>query len=321
MLTAFIVVALSLVLLAWSAERFIDGSVSTARHLGMSPLLIGMVIVGFGTSAPELVVSVLAALEGNSGIALGNVYGSNICNIALILGLSALIRPITVNSKIIRKELPILTLTTALAIWQLWDGEISRLDALILLIIFAALMIGAFWESRKKNVDELNLDIAEELNTHLMPIGKALLWVFVGLLLLVSSSRLLIWGAVEIARSFAVNDLIIGLTIVAVGTSLPELASSTIAVRKGQHDIALGNILGSTLFNTLMVTGVAGLIQPLTVAPELLSRDAVMMAALTVSLFIVGHGFRGPARINRVSGALLLGSFIAYTAYLISTVS
>lgn len=321
MLTAFIVVALSLVLLVWSAERFIDGSVSTARYLGMPPLFIGMVIVGFGTSAPELVVSALAALEGNSGIALGNVYGSNICNIALILGLSALIRPITVNSQIIRKELPILTLITALAIWQLWDGEISRLDALILLIVFTALMIGAFRESRQKNVDELNPDMTEELNTHLMPIRKALFWVAVGLALLVSSSRLLVWGAVEIAQSFGVNDLIIGLTIVAVGTSLPELASSTIASRKGQHDIALGNILGSNLFNTLMVTGISGLIQPLTVAPELLSRDVIVLAVLTISLFVFGYRFRGQGRINRVSGALLLSSFIAYTAYLIRTVA
>ncbi len=321
MLTAFIVVALSLVLLVWSAERFIDGSVSTARYFGMSPLLIGMVIVGFGTSAPELMVSALAASEGNSGIALGNVFGSNICNIALILGLSALIRPITINSQIIRKELPVLTLITALAIWQLWDGEVSRLDALVLLIVFTALMIGAFLQSRQKNVDELNLDMTEELDTHLMPIGKALFWVFMGLVLLVSSSRLLVWGAIAIAQGFGVTDLIIGLTIVAVGTSLPELASSTIAARKGQHDIALGNILGSNLFNTLMVTGIAGLIQPLTVAPELLSRDAIVLAVLTISLFVFGYRFRGQGRINRASGTLLLSSFIAYTAYLIRTVS
>jgi len=280
-----------------------------------------MVIVGFGTSAPELMVSALAASEGNSDIALGNVFGSNICNIALILGLSALIRPITVNSQIIRKELPVLTLITALAIWQLWDGEVSRLDALVLLIVFTALMIGAFWESRQKNVDELNLDMAEELDAHLMPIGKALFWVFMGLVLLVSSSRLLVWGAIAIAQGFGVTDLIIGLTIVAVGTSLPELASSTIAARKGQHDIALGNILGSNLFNTLMVTGIAGLIQPLTVAPELLSRDAIVLAVLTISLFVFGYRFRGQGRINRTSGTLLLSSFIAYTAYLIRTVA
>lgn len=319
MTLAFIAVLFGLTLLVWSAGRFVEGSASTARHFGMPPLLIGMVIVGFGTSAPEMVVSALAASQGNPGIALGNAYGSNITNIALILGVTALISPIAVHSQVLRKELPIITLVTALAAWQLWDGEITRLDAIVLLTVFGGLMAWTIWQGLRKKEDALGSEMEQELDVRAMPIRRAIFWLVVGLVLLIVSSRILVWGAVEIAHGFGVSDMIIGLTIVAVGTSMPELASSIIATRKGEHDIALGNILGSNLFNTLAVVGIAGAIHPMAVGPEVFSRDILVMAALTLSLFVIGYGFRGPGRINRIEGAVLLACYVGYTAYLIST--
>jgi len=303
-------------LLVWSADRFVEGAASVARHLGVSPLLIGMVIVGFGTSAPELVVSATTAVQGKPGIALGNAYGSNITNIGLILGLTALMSPITVHSRVLRRELPILTLVTALAVWQLWDREISRLDAVVLLVVFAVLMVWTIRQGVSHQGDALGDEIEGELELRVMTLRQALVWVVVGLVLLVASSRILVWGVVQIAHRFGVSDLIIGLTIVATGTSLPELASSIAAARTGEHDIALGNVLGSNLFNTLTVVGIAGSIHPMSVAGEILTRDMLVMSFLTLSLFIFGYGFRGPGRINRVEGALLLVCYIGYTAYL-----
>lgn len=320
MTVAFVAVFFGLALLVWSADRFVDGSAAAARQLGMPPLLIGMVIVGFGTSAPEMLVSALSALQNNPGIALGNAYGSNITNIALILGVTALISPIAVHSQVLRKELPILTAITVLAGYQLWDGELTRIDALVLLGVFAVLMAWTIWQGLRKKADALGTEMEQELAGQTMPMGKAILWVVVGLLLLIASSRILVWGAVEIARSFEVSDLIIGLTIVAVGTSLPELASSVMAARKGEHDIALGNILGSNLFNTLAVVGIAGMIRPMAVAPEVLSRDVLVMAALTLALFAIGYGFRGPGRINRFEGTALVLCYIGYTVYLVTSV-
>ncbi|MFH1984473.1 MAG: calcium/sodium antiporter [Pseudomonadota bacterium] len=320
MALAILAIAVGLVLLVWSADRFVEGAAATARHFGMPPLLIGMVIVGFGTSVPEMLVSALSAAQGNPGIALGNAYGSNIANIALILGVAALISPIAVHSQVLRKELPILTAVTTLAAYQLLDGEISRADALVLLGVFGALMAWTIRQGLRGQPDALGREMAMELEARTLPIVRAVFWLIIGLAVLVASSRLLVWGAVEIARGFGVSDLIIGLTIVAVGTSLPELASSIIAARKGEHDIALGNILGSNLFNTLAVVGIAGAIHPMRVGPEVLSRDVPVMAALTVSLFVIGYGFRGPGRINRFEGAALLACYVGYTAYLASRV-
>jgi cation:H+ antiporter len=308
-----------LILLVWSAARFVDGAASAARHFGMPPLLIGMVIVGFGTSAPEMVVSAFSALQNNPGIALGNAYGSNITNIALILGVTALISPIAVHSLVLRKELPILTAVTVLAVFQLWDGDLSRSDAFVLLGVFASLMIWTVWQGLHKKSDSLGNEIEQELEGRAKPLGRSLFWLGLGLVLLIASSRLLVWGAVEIALAFGVSDLIIGLTIVAVGTSLPELASTIIAARKGEHDIALGNVLGSNLFNTLAVVGIAGLIQPMKVASEVISRDMSVMIVLTVSLFLIGYGFRGVGRINRYEGAGLLVCYLGYTIYLVAS--
>ena len=319
MLLSFIAIAVGLTLLVWSAGKFVEGSAATAGYFGMPPLLIGMVVVGFGTSAPEMVVSALSATQGNPGLALGNAYGSNITNIALILGITALISPISVHSQVMRKELPILATVTALAAWQVWDGELTFVDALVLLGVFLLLLAWSIRQGMTQKADALGGEIAEEMSYRAMPLRNAVLWLIVGLLLLIVSSRILVWGAVELALGFGVSDLITGLTIVAVGTSLPELASSVIAARKGEHDIALGNILGSNLFNTLAVVGIAGTISPMVVAPEVFYRDIAVMSALTLSLFILGYGFRGPGRINRLEGGLLLACFVSYTVYLIST--
>ncbi|MHA7810549.1 MAG: calcium/sodium antiporter [Marinobacter adhaerens] len=316
MLMAIGAIIAGLILLVWSADKFVEGSATTASHFGMPPLLIGMVVVGFGTSAPEMAVSALAASQGNPGLALGNAYGSNITNIALILGITALLAPIAVHSQVMRKELPILILVTAFAGWQLWDGDLSRMDAIGLMLAFVVLIGWSIYQGLRQPDDALAKEMTEEV--HAMPVRKAILWLVVGLLLLIVSSRILVWGAVDLATTFGISDLVIGLTIVAVGTSLPELASSIIAARKGEHDLALGNILGSNLFNTLAVVGIAGLIAPMPVAPEVLTRDFPVMAALTLVLFAMCYGFRGPGRINRFEGSALLLAFVAYTVYLLA---
>jgi cation:H+ antiporter len=318
---AVLALIVGLALLVWSAGRFVEGAASTARYFGMPPLLIGMVIVGFGTSAPEMVVSALAGIEGSPGIALGNAYGSNIANIALILGMTALISPIMVHSTVLRKELPILTLLTVFSIALIADLDLSRLDALVLLLVFGGLMAWTIYQGLKQKDDSLANEIETETAEKAMPLKRAVFWLVAGLLLLIASSRILVWGAVEIAQIFGVSDMIIGLTIIAVGTSLPELASSVIAARKGEHDIALGNVLGSNLFNTLAVVGIAGSIHPFAVEPETLSRDMVVMGALTISLFLIGYGFRGRrGRINRIEGAILLSTYVGYTGWLITKV-
>ena len=311
-----------LILLIWSADRFIDGAAATANHFGMSQLLIGIVIVGFGTSAPEMIVSSLSALNGNPGIALGNAYGSNITNIALILGTTALITPLAVNSQILRLELPILILITALSAALIYDAEISRSDAVILLITFATYMIWTVWHDLKNKSDSLAADVQQEFATQAkMSVKVAVLWIFIGLLLLIGSSQLLVWGAVEVARYFGVSDLIIGLTIVAVGTSLPEFASSVVAARKGEADLAVGNIVGSNLFNALAVVGIAGVISPMQVEPEVFTRDMSVMTLVTVALLIFGYGIskKNARKITRFEGFLFLVSYIAYTLYLFKT--
>jgi len=304
-----------LMLLIWSAERFIEGAAAVARHAGLPPLLIGMVIVGFGTSAPELAVSALSAIHGNPGLALGNAYGSNIANIALILGTTAIITPVAIHSRLLKRELPILVIVTLLAIAQLLDGLLSRLDAWLLLLIFAALMSWSIREGLQHKRDTFASEVSAELRQHAMPFPMALSWLLAGLLLLVISSRLLVWGAVEVALALGVSDIIIGLTVVAIGTSLPELASCIVAARKGEHDIAIGNVLGSNLFNTLAVAGIAAAIRPTAVPPELLWREVPFMLLLTLSLFLFGRGNSG--HIQRPAGLLLLASYAVWMSWVV----
>lgn len=307
-----------LAVLVWSADRFIDGAAAVARHFSLPPLLIGAVIIGFGTSAPELAVSVLSAMEGSPGIALGNAYGSNIANIALILGITALISPIVVQSQILRKELPVLVAITLLSVILIWDLTISRLDAIVLLVVFSGWMIWSIREGLSDGKDTLSQETEAELDAHPMSIRQAWVWLAVGLVLLIVSSRLLVWGAVTIAEGLGISELVIGLTVVAVGTSLPELASCIAAARKNEHDLAMGNILGSNLFNTLAVVGLAGVIHPLSVEATVLYRDMAVMVALTLTLFWLGKSHQGtPGRISRTGGGLLVLSFVGYTAWLL----
>lgn len=317
-----LMIVLGLIILVWSADIFVEGAAALANYLGMPPLLIGMVVVGFGTSAPELSVSALAALQGNPGIALGNAYGSNITNIALILGVTALISPIIVHSQVVKKELPILFGVTLLALGQIYDGELSRIDALIELVVLLSVMTWMTIQSMKKPMDDtLEMEVEDELEAHAMSSSQAWIWLIAGLVFLVLSSRMLVWGAVSIAHDLGVSDLIIGLTVVAIGTSLPELASSVAAARKGEHDLAVGNVLGSNLFNTLAVVGLAGAIHPMSIPAEIITRDWPLMTLLTVALFAMSYSRdNSNGKINRLEGGALLTVYIGYTLYLINTV-
>jgi len=314
MLLASLAILIGLPVLLWSAGKFVGGAASVANHFGVSPLLIGMLIIGFGTSAPEIIVSIFAAIQGNSGIALGNAYGSNIANILLILGLTAIISPIAVKSEIIKKELPVLLGITFFAAWQVWDLNISKDDAFSLLGLFVLLLSWSIYHGMKGDKDALADEYDEEINSNEGTVKTHVMWLIAGLLLLVASSRMLVWGAVEVATFFGVSDTIIGLTVIAIGTSLPELASSLMAVKKGEHDLAIGNVIGSNMFNTLAVVGIAGTIQPMTVGSEFLYRDVMVMFASTIALFIFCIGIK---RLNRLEGGAFVLAYAAYTYWLI----
>ena len=330
MLLPIVAVVLGLAVLVWSADKFVDGAVGVARFFGMSTLLIGMVIVGFGTSAPEMVVSALSAMENAPELALGNAYGSNIANIALILGVTALISPVIVKREALKRDVPILIGVTAVAIIQAADGSISRMDGVVLLLLFAGIMGFNIWSElrakKKASAQEMVADDGDESGKASLP--KSVAWLLLGLTLLVLSSRCLVWGAVSIAQALGVSDLLIGLTIVAVGTSLPELASSIAAARKGENDLAFGNIVGSNLFNTLTVVGIASTISPMhTVDPLVFSRDLPVVAVLTVLLLLFGLPVRKKrldanglriGRINRLEGSTFLAIYVGYIGFLIA---
>jgi cation:H+ antiporter len=323
MLLASLAILLGFALLIWSADKFVDGAASTANHLGVPSLLIGILIVGFGTSAPEMLVSAIAALDGNPQLALGNGFGSNITNIALVLGTTALIAPILVHSKIVKKELPLGLGLVLLSGYMLLDGNMSFIDGVVLLGGFFALVGWSIYSALKEKKDALESEFDEELKEHLMPLKQGLFWLFVGIVILVLSSKILVWGAVEIAHAFGVSDLIIGLTIVALGTSLPELSASIVAVKKKEYDIAIGNVVGSNMFNILAVIGIATVIHPMTNLPsEILLRDWMVMFLLTITLFFMAYSFRGnESIISRKNGALLVGIYVAYSFYLFYSVA
>lgn len=305
-------------LLVWSADKFVEGAAATAKHLGMPTLLIGIIIVGFGTSAPEMVVSAISAYEGNPSLALGNALGSNIVNIALILGVTALVAPIAVHSNIVKEEIPLLILIVLLAGYLLLDGNLTLTEGILLLIGFFGLIGWSIYAAIKGKGDTLEDDVKSGLEEQSMSLKLGITWLIVGLILLIVSSRILVWGAVGVATEFGVSDLIIGLTIVALGTSLPELAASIIAARKGEHDIAIGNVVGSNMFNLLAVIGIATVIHPMnSIAPEVLYRDWIIMFILTIALLLMAYGFKGKeGRINRVEGTILVLCYIAYNTYL-----
>ncbi len=313
-------VVLGLALLVWSADAFVDGAAATAHHHKVPPLLVGMVIVGFGTSAPELVVSTLAALDGTPYLALGNAWGSNIVNITLIVGVTAWIVPMKVDSKVLRKEMPLLIVVTALAAGLAIDGELTRWDSTILLLVFFAMFGWSLTEGMRNRSDTWGKETAAGIQEIHLTQGQALVKLAMGFLVLVGSSRMLVWGAVEGARALGISELIIGLTILALGTSLPELASCIAAARKGQDDIALGNVLGSNLLNTLAAVGLAGVISPFALEEQAINRDLPVMVVLTLTLFVMSLGWRGrPGRINRYEAVTLLVAYVAYTGWVLSS--
>ena len=311
-----------LALLIWSADRFIEGAAAIADRAGMSPLLVGMLIVGFGTSAPEMVVSAMAAADGRPDLALGNVLGSNITNTGLILGLAALIAPMMVQSNIIRRELPLLLVISLAAGVLLYDSVLTRREAGGLLLGFLAIVAWTLYTGLRNRGDHFGDEVQQELTAHRMSRTRALLSLVVGLALLVASSRILVLSAVTIAEGLGVSELVIGLTIVALGTSLPELAASLIAARRGEHDIAIGNVVGSNMFNLLAVLGIAGVIEPLVSIPAgVFLRDYVTMLALTVALLFMALGPIGARCISRREGGLLLAAYVGYTGLLVARVA
>lgn len=316
-----------LYILIWSADKFVDGSSAAATRMGMAKLLVGMIIVGFGTSAPEMMVSALAAYNGNAGIAIGNAYGSNIANIALILGITVIIRPIGIERNVMVRETPILLIITLISYYLIWDGSISRFDALILLALFFGIMYFTVTaslreEKRRRPSPELEHHMPKEAEPEVMPMKKALFWLIAGLALLIASSRLLVWSAVGIANYIGISDIIIGLTIVAVGTSLPELASAIAATRKNEHSLVIGNIIGSNFFNALAVVGVSGIISPLPVEHGVIVRDMPINIIMTLFLFLFGMrvGKQTEGTISRFEGVVMVILYSLYTAQLISIV-
>lgn len=303
-------------MLVWAADRFVVGAAALARNLGIAPLIIGLTIVGLGTSAPEMLVSAIAAWEGNPDVGVGNAIGSNITNVGLVLGVTALILPLAVRSETLKREFPILFVIMLLVLVLVLDRELSRTDGIILL---ASLVVMLYWlvsiGLRSRGRDPMIAEYAEELPSDIST-GMSIVWLVVGLAFLLVSSRAVVWGAVDIARSFGVSDLVIGLTIIALGTSLPELAASITSAVKKEHDIAIGNILGSNMFNMLAVLAMPGIIAPSPLDPAVLHRDLPVMIGLTVMLFAMSYGFGRQGRINRIEGGLLFGGYVGYMIWL-----
>jgi len=317
MLASIAAIIIGFALLIWGADRFVIGASATARNLGISPLIIGLTIVGFGTSAPEMLVAGIAAWSGNPGMGLGNAMGSNITNIGLVLGLTALVVPISVHSKALQREFPVLMVIMAVALFLLWDLNLGFVDGLLLL---GGMVLMVLWMVhiglKERATDPMTDEFADEIPAD-MTTGRALLWLLVGILTLLGSSKLLVWGAINVAQSFGISDLVIGLTIIAIGTSLPELAATVMSALKNEHDIAVGNVLGSNMFNLLAVLGIPGLIHPADFEAVALERDYLVMGLFTIALFVMAYGFKGQGgKINRIEGAILFGGYIGYMTLL-----
>jgi cation:H+ antiporter len=321
MLLSIAAIVVGLALLVWSADRFVLGASATARDLGVSPLIVGLLVMGFATSAPEMLVAGFAATSGNPGLGIGNAMGSNIANIALILGGAALLRPLTSASTIITRELPLLIALTAAAVILLLDGALERLDGVILLLGLVGALAALVRQARRQQAgtDPLAAELSDQL-PGAVALPRALFWLVLGFVLLLVSSRMLVWGSVNIALTLGVTDLVVGLTIVAVGTSLPEVAAAGASALKNEHDLVLGNVIGSNLFNTLAVLGLPALIEPGPVVNEVLTRDLPVMGALTLLLVpMLGRRGGGPGHIGRGAGLVLIICFLAYEGWLFAT--
>jgi cation:H+ antiporter len=304
--------------LAWGAERFVDGASALSFNLGMSPLLIGILVMGFGTSLPELLVSLFSSATGNSGLSLGNAYGSNIVNIGLVLGLAAVMSPVIVQNHVVRRELPLLILATAITAVLVMDFELSRSDGFTLLVLFVVLLVYLIRASSRASARQEETNFQDKLQAHPVPLGKSVNSLLVGLVVIAICSAVLVWSAKGIVTNLGVSELVVGVVVLALGTSLPELAVIVVAARRGEHELALGNVIGSNLFNTVAVVGVASIIAPYAVDPELVTRDMPVMFAFTGVLVVMAYGWgRRSGVVNKVEGGVLLLAFASYMAYLI----
>ena len=318
MLANILLVIAGLVLLIWGADRFVHGAAATARNLGVAPLMIGLTVVAFATSAPEILVSVVAALQGEPGLAFGNAIGSNIVNIGLVLGMTAMIRPIRLESATLRREMPALLAVSLLTVSLFLDTFLSRIDGIVMLTGLVIVMVWlARLGMRSAANDPIAMDYDAEIPTDVsMPM--AIVWLVVGLITLLIGAELLVDGAIGIAKMLGVSEVVIGITIVAFGTSLPELAVSLASALKGEYGLAIGNIVGSNIFNLLAVIGIAATIEPAALAPSVLSLHIFVMVAFTLVLFAMTYDYDGKAQLSRLEGVALLVAFIAYDSYVIA---
>ncbi|MDH3820124.1 MAG: calcium/sodium antiporter [Gammaproteobacteria bacterium] len=318
MLGNLLLVVAGLVLLIWGADRFVHGAAAMARNLGIAPLLIGLTVVAFATSAPEILVSVVAALQHEPGLAIGNAIGSNIVNIGLVLGLTSMIRPIKLESATLRREMPALLAVSLLTVSLFLDTFLSRIDGVVML---TGLVIVMVWLARlglrSAENDPIAQDFEAEIPTDVSMI-MASVWLLIGLGTLLLGAELLVDGAIGIAKYLGVSEVVIGITIVAFGTSLPELAVSLASALKGEYGLAIGNIVGSNIFNLLAVIGVAATIEPSALAPTVLSLHIFVMVAFTLVLFAMTYDYDGKAQLSRLEGFALLTAYVTYSGYVIA---
>ena len=317
MLVNFLEVIAGLVLLIWGADRFVHGAAAAARNLGIAPLLIGLTIVAFATSAPEILVSIVAAGRGEPLLAVGNAIGSNICNIGLVLGCVAVIRPIKLRSATLRREMPALLAVSLLTVSLFLDSYLSRIDGLVMLTGLVIVMIWLARLGMRSAVnDPIKQDFEAEIPQH-VSMKMALVWFLLGLGALLGGAELLVDGAIEIARIIGFSDVVIGITLVALGTSLPELAVSLVSAMKGEYGLAIGNIVGSNIFNLLAVIGVAATIAPAPLPPSVLSLHIFVMVAFTLVLFAMTYDYDGKSEISRVEGSALFIAYLAFVSYVV----
>ncbi|MCY7294820.1 calcium/sodium antiporter [Alteromonas sp. a30] len=316
MLIEIVIFVAGLVVLSWGADRFVFGASALAKNIGISPMVIGMTIVAMGSSAPEIMVSATASLAGTPDTAIGNAIGSNITNITLVLALTALMKPIVVGSATVKRELPVLLIISIIAALFLADSFFQEWEGAVLMLLFFVTIGGVTWLSIKADrKDPLAKETLEEIPDGVST-TKAVFWVIVGLIALPVSADFMVDSAVVIARHFGLSDLVIGLTIIAIGTSLPELAASIAGVLKGEDDLAMGNIIGSNIFNILAVLSMPGIIAPGSIDPNAISRDMPVMLGATVLLVVFSLNIGGMRNINRWQGGLLLACFIGYQVML-----
>jgi cation:H+ antiporter len=318
MLVNILEVIAGLVLLIWGADRFVHGAAAAARNLGIAPLLIGLTVVAFATSAPEILVAIVAASRGEPLLAVGNAIGSNICNIGLVLGCVAVIRPVKLRSVTLRREMPALLAVSMLTVALFLDSYLSRIDGLVML---TGLVIVMIWLARlglRSPVnDPIKQDFEAEIPQH-VSMKMALVWFLLGLGTLLGGAQLLVDGAIEIARIIGFTDVVIGVTLVALGTSLPELAVSLVSAMKGEYGLAIGNIVGSNIFNLLAVIGVAATIAPTPLPQSVLSLHIFVMLAFTLVLFAMTYDYDGKSEISRVEGGALFIAYLAFVSYVVA---